>query len=383
MRVAIISGSFPPIRCGNSEGTQHLCLTLARLGLEVELVTTNTPELAVLPSRSLDFGLRPEIRRWNFRSAPKLVEIVRRLAPDVVHIEYPTVPYGWHPMINLFPLILRLLKPQYPVVTRLHEFSCAHPLRKLSVLPLVLGSHRIIVPAEIERRGVEQLLPLVKSKIIVVPVGTNIAVTDDPEFERARWRDRLGVDEKQTLLCYFGFLSKTKDIETLLRAVRLVAKSGARVKLLMIAELDKDRNLRHRVISNLIEELALSETIVWTGYTDATHLSNFLKSADVIVLPFKDGVSFRRSTFMAGIAHGLPVITTLREEHPDGLLHRENVMLVPVGDAQALVDALHDVLSSSQLRRRLSVGAKKLAERFSWENVGRAVLAVYLEVTTQ
>jgi len=383
MKVAIISGSFPPIKCGNSEGTQHLCLTLARLGLEVELVTTSTPELGVMHSTSLDFRLRPAIQRWNFRSAPNLLRIVRQIAPDVVQVEYPTVPYGWHPMINLFPSILRLLKPQYPVVTRLHEFSCAHPLRKLSVLPLVLSSHRTIVPTEIERRSVERLLPLMKSRIIVVPVGTNIALTDDPEFDRASWRDRLGVDQKETLLCYFGFLSKTKDIEMLLRAVSRVVQSGARVKLLMIADLDSDHNLHHRVINDLIEELELFETIIWTGYADATHVSNFLKSADAIVLPFKDGVSLRRTTFMTGIAHGLPVITTVRGEPPYGLLHRENVMLVPVGDAQALADVLHDVLSSSQLRQRLSVGAKKLARRFSWENIGKALLALYMEVTTQ
>jgi glycosyltransferase involved in cell wall biosynthesis len=151
----------------------------------------------------------------------------------------------------------------------------------------------------------------------------------------------------------------------------------------MIADLDSDHNLHHRVINDLIEELGLFETIIWTGYADATHVSNFLKSADAIVLPFKDGVSLRRTTFMTGIAHGLPVITTVRGEPPYGLLHRENVMLVPVGDAQALADVLHDVLSSSQLRQRLSVGAKKLARRFSWENIGKALLALYMEVTTQ
>src|SRR5690606_8870341 len=100
----------------------------------------------------------------------------------------------------------------------------------------------------------------------------------------------------------------------------------------------------------------------------------------ICVLPFRDGVSTKRGSFMAAIHHGLPVITTRGPELPEGLVHRENVFLVDYGDEKALTDAILQLLRDEILRRRLAGGAKELANQFGWDNIAEQTVRVYQRV---
>jgi glycosyltransferase involved in cell wall biosynthesis len=114
------------------------------------------------------------------------------------------------------------------------------------------------------------------------------------------------------------------------------------------------------------------------GNLQAYELSIHLRAADVLLLPFDDGLSTRRSTLMAGLAHGLPVVG-LHGDNTDRILvdHPEAMVLTPVGDraafARATVDVTHD-------RGRLCArgdAARRLYEReFDWPVAARRVLAV-------
>jgi glycosyltransferase involved in cell wall biosynthesis len=71
-------------------------------------------------------------------------------------------------------------------------------------------------------------------------------------------------------------------------------------------------------------------------------------------MTFTDGVSTRRTTLMAGLAHALPVVG-LRGVSTDGVLlkHPTALALTPVGDRQAFVKAVLDITVD---RHRLETG---------------------------
>ena len=106
-------------------------------------------------------------------------------------------------------------------------------------------------------------------------------------------------------------------------------------------------------------------------------IKKFLKD----VLPFADGLSLRRSTFMSAIAHGLPVVTTRPEQSFAGVESGENVILVPPGDAASLSYAITQFAGSPKMREDYGERARQLGERFSWEANARSTLALYHAVT--
>lgn len=70
------------------------------------------------------------------------------------------------------------------------------------------------------------------------------------------------------------------------------------------------------------------------------------------------------------LAAGLPCVSTDCPSGPaDILRHGENGLLVPVGDADALADALSRVMADAALRERLGARAREVCQRFSLAQV--------------
>ena len=102
-----------------------------------------------------------------------------------------------------------------------------------------------------------------------------------------------------------------------------------------------------------------------------------MSACDAVVLPFVDGISTRRTTAITTLQHGVPLISTLGADLDPCFVHGENVLLVPAGDQQALVDALVDLARHPELRTRLAHNARSLYESlFTWGAIARQVARV-------
>jgi glycosyltransferase involved in cell wall biosynthesis len=144
-------------------------------------------------------------------------------------------------------------------------------------------------------------------------------------------------------------------------------------------------------VEALIDELGLSEQVMWTGYTPQEEVSANLLASDICVLPYRDGASFRRGSFMAALVHGLPIVTThcarlpksgrLRKSMVSHRLPRlrdgENVLLVPPDDAAALAQAIARLADAPELRQKLGQGAKEMSKAFGWDRIAEQTLEVY------
>lgn len=382
-KVVLITGDYPPMRCGVGDYTSCLGEELSRLNAEVSIITTCDAGVIDVIKRASGnnkgLSVLPIMRQWNFREGFFLIERIKSISPDIVHIQYPTRTYGWRVMVNLLPIFLRLFYNRGSVITTLHEFSIAHILRKISVMSLIFFSRKIIVPTVTEKRVITRTFPFLGSKIKVIPVGSNIKMYFTKELSRISTRQKFGIDEDEFLLSYFGFINKSKGIELLLEAVKNILAHGYKTKLLIIGELASD-NKYHQAVKQLAEDLRITDKIIWSGFCKDEDASVYLGGSDLCVLPFTDGVSFRRGSFLAAITHCLPVVTTVGDELPDELKNRENVLLVKTGDVSGLTNAIGELLMSKELRHKLSKGAEDLASRFSWQMIALKTISVYEEL---
>ncbi len=379
---------------GVGDYTREMARAYADLGHSVIVITSRLSD----PRQAAGaWGLRPVVARWDWGSWSVILSVIREVRPGVVNIQFQAAAYAMQPAIHLLPLRLWLMRSRPRVVVTYHDlrvpylFPKAGRLRWWAVLALAHWSDAVIATnAEDEARLA--VYPFIR-RITRIPIGSNIPPLPPAGYDRMAWRARWGVAPDDVLLAYFGFLNESKGGETLIRAL---ARLGGDVKLLMVGgkvgSSDPTNAAYAERIEALITELGLAGRVLWTGYTPQAEVSANLLAADIGVFPYKDGVSLRRGSLMAALAHGLPIVSTRypsaktyipnQDEwwHPAELRDGDNILLVPPDDEAALADAIARLIASPALRERLGQGAKTLSARFGWPEIAKQTLVVYHEI---
>lgn len=398
LRVAFVTGEFPPLRGGVGDYTDRLTHHLADQGVDITVITSAAVSSAEVPSpddRSV--AVVREIGDWGWPSWRQIRTILRQRPADIVHVQYQTGAYGLHPAVNLLPLWLRFLNPKPKVITTFHDLRVPYifpkigRLRELANLALAGLSDLAIVTNEddyrvLERRG--------KSELSLIPIGSNIAVDPPRGFQPATWRNQLGVAPDQTLLAYFGFLNSSKGLDVLLDALSILrrAEGAGSYRLLMVGggvgDTDPTNKAYKEQLQQQITRLDLTDSIIWTDYANHPEISACLLSAQMGVFPFLDGASFRRGSLLAALFHGLPIISTsppngniaISEESLPRLVDGLNALLVPPGQAEPLAEAIRRLSADEDLRHRLADGAEALARGFQWEGIAKETILLYRKV---
>ena len=95
------------------------------------------------------------------------------------------------------------------------------------------------------------------------------------------------------------------------------------------------------------------------------------------MLPYRDGVSFRRGTLHACLTHGRALVTTRPAVDLPEVRDGENMLLAAPRDSQGLAGAASRIAADPALRARLEVGATALAAEFTWERIARQTAALF------
>ena len=219
--------------------------------------------------------------------------------------------------------------------------------------------------------------------LTLIPLGSNVETQPPPDFDRGAWRQRYEVSADGLLLAYFGFLHESKGGEELIEALALLQQSGLDAHLVFIGgdigHADPTNVAYARHIQNLIEAHDLTAVVHRTGYVEPTEVSANLLAADAVVMPYRDGVSFRRTTLSAALRHGCPVISTTPADRsliPE-VKSGENMLLVPPRQPQELAQAIARLAADPALRQRLVAGAKSLGGLFEWDTIARQTRQLY------
>jgi glycosyltransferase involved in cell wall biosynthesis len=249
-------------------------------------------------------------------------------------------------------------------------FPKAGRLRQGVVHQLARSAEGVIVT---NRADEEALITagLAPQALCRIPIGSNIITRTPEAAEIAAVRQKLSLQSGDCLLGYFGFLNESKGADTLLNAL---AKLDKRFHLVFIGgqtgSSDPDNNAAFLAgLERLVAGLGLQERVHWSGFLPEPAVSTYLQAADLMVMPYKDGVSLRRGTLMAALAHGRPVITTEPAIAIPELCHGENIWYVPVGNTAALTSAIIHLSQIPSLAAQLGYGAAAAAEQFAWDKI--------------
>ena len=299
--------------------------------------------------------------------------------PDIVHIQYQTAAFAMHPAINLWPGRRRSLHTTvtFHDLREPYLFPKAHPVRRWVTRALARGCDLTITTNPEDSARLRRVRP----DLLEIPIGSNIPCAPPPDLDRKAWRERYGIATDATLLCYFGFLNASKGGEVLVDILQRLAAEGTNAHLLMIGgrvgASDPTNFAYLQQVEAHIAAAGLAERVHWTDHVPAAEVSAAFLASDLCLLPYEDGASYRRGSFMAALEHGMPIVsTTPAVPYPD-LRDGENILLAPPGDVSALADAAARMLAQPDLRQRLSENARLLSRQFTWDAIAARSLAAY------
>jgi len=373
---------------GIADHTAQLARQIIELGAEVSILTSS--KAAASSDTPFSHLVRPQvypvIRQWNVGCWQHIRRWLGEQRPDVLHIQYQAAAFDLGGWINWLPWWLRRWPDRPRLVVTFHDlrvpylFPKAGPLRWRSMLALARYCDAVIVTNEEDRQTLISH-SLLAACLNLVPLGSNVEPKPPSDYDREGWRASLGIREQTLLLAYFGFLNASKGGEELVMALQDLASRGYDAHLLMIGgqvgDVDPTNRAYAERVRGLIQAHGLGERVHWTGHTSVEEVSANLLAADVVVMPYRDGVSFRRTTFIAALRHGQAVITTQPSLPLPELRDGHNVLLVPPCHVEALVAAVVHVAHDPNLRRSLAAGAQALGEHFEWGQIARKTMAVY------
>jgi glycosyltransferase involved in cell wall biosynthesis len=358
----MISGSYPKMKCGVGDYTYLLIRYLCNHGMKVKVITSKNKNVKNSES------CLPIIDSWGLKCIKK---IINRLVEDngnIIHIQYPTKGYGYNIGINLLPLYIKLFNHNnYKIILTLHEFSQTNFLRKLAIIPLILFSDKIIFTNYEEKDIVSKVFFFLnKRKFTVINIGPNI-IPKLPNQKTAK---------KTHTITYFGFIRPDKGIDVLLKAIKLTKIYKEKDFILnIIAELE-NKDKYHKRIIDLIDRLDNTKINV-TGFLSEEKVSEKLYETDLSVLPFTDGLTYRRGSFIASVAHDVPVISTYSNLTSLDLYDSLKNYLVKPYDINALAEKIDKFFYDEDYRAQLYLITSKIKGLFDWNIIAETHIELY------
>jgi Glycosyltransferase len=172
----------------------------------------------------------------------------------------------------------------------------------------------------------------------------------------------------------FGRLIPRKGFVDLIKAFHLVC-SQLPSRLVFIGEGDERQRLEE-----LVAKLHLKESVLFLGYQENPF--KFIGQSRIFVLSsHREGFA---NVIIEAMACGAPVISTRCPSGPDEIISDgENGLLVPVGDVDALAEAILKLLKDEPLRKRLAEAGRRRAEDFGVEKMVAEYERVFEEVAAR
>jgi phosphatidyl-myo-inositol alpha-mannosyltransferase len=373
MKVGIVVPYSWSVWGGVREHADHQTRALRELGVDAKLILGNDPpgrltkllhptegrhtpppEYVIPVGRSVIVPANASLP--NIVLSPSALVRVKRVLEqeqfDVVHVHEPLAP-----VLSVFTLLIA----ECPAVATSHAAGERLGWYPLGKAMWGLAAQRIdyrIAVSEAARRAAE---PYLGGPFEVIPNGIVLP-------------DRFEAGNRDGNVVFIGRNERRKGLHVLLRAWPTVAEqTDARLRVVGADPLSV-RWLARR------EGFSLERVDLLGGlYED--ELTREVQQASVLAAPALGGESFGMVLTRA-FATATPAVASDIEGYA-AVATEDSAVLVPLGESEPLARELVALLQDEPRRRRLGEGARKVAERYSWDPIARRLLDIYEELTTE
>ncbi|QCR15188.1 glycosyltransferase family 4 protein [Methanosarcina mazei] len=304
----------------------------------------------------------------TYYSIPKkIMEVVERLKPDIIHI------HGTYPPYSIIPLIAN----NYPTVVTLHGIVSVES--KFSIKSRLLLNNKIY--GILEKKAINKADRLIvvspsiyeyclkmgadPSIIDLIPNGITI---DEYEFE--------GKDLIHPSLLYIGRLVKIKGIDILIRALPIIKMSYPDIKLFIAGS-----GGQFNKINSIVKKMNLTENVVFLGNVFGLEKRHLIASTDILILPSR--YEAFGIVLLEAMAFSKPVVASNVGGIPYIISNEETGLLFEVENVTELAEKVIKLLNDEHLRLKIGKAGKEKAKLFSWDKIADQTIKTYQDSMDQ
>lgn len=374
MKILHVIPSIDKVRGGPSESILDLVDFLNKSGQETDLLTTFSNDskfvtvdysrikekVHLLPRKHCLFYEQyvPTLKSWLMNNISKY---------KVIHVHsvfnYTSFVAMTCARLNKIPYVLRTLG-------HLNEYDLQkkQALKKFW-LNFVDKNNLNLVSAfqstsNSETNEIKKLFPF--AKVEAIPHGIRLPVTS------------FKTEVTDIKLLFISRLHKKKNIPAILEAVSKASQSGISLNLKIAGEPNPGEEDYKVYLQKMVEDLNIQKRVEFCGFLSGQAKEVAFKWADVFILPSFDenfGVAV-----MEALSYAVPVIISpqvalskeVREFGGGWITDEKNPQ-----SADSILKILERIHQNKNLILEESKKARLVAEKFSWENNSRALIALY------
>ena len=219
-------------------------------------------------------------------------------------------------------------------------------------------------------RGLRKIyshLGIAGRKPVVVPNSFELEAFEG-ECDVSSLRTRLDLPLDRKIVCYCGNTYKVRGIEILVRAAAEIPE----VEFLIVGGRERANALWREMARQ-----SGAANFRMEGFVRQREVSAYLLASDILVMPYSSGVTIRDGTeageftsplkLFEYMAAGKPIVATGVPSVLEILRPGENSVITPPDDEEEFIRVLGLVLADSELRARVSEGARLDAAEYTWE----------------
>jgi glycosyltransferase involved in cell wall biosynthesis len=386
MKILQIIPSVSLIYGGPSQMILGLAPALARAGLEVTVLTTNSN--GDTGQKPLDVPLNCPIQQDGyeilyfhcapFRRYKFSLGLLNWLRNNIHEFELAHIHALFSPLSTVAATICR----QYNLPYILRPLGTLDPadLQKKKYLKCLYaailernnlaGAAAIHFTSEEEAKVSERFG--IKTKDLVIPLGVI-----PPVDGREGVREKLGIPKDKPLILFMSRIAIKKGLDLLIPALEKLLVDNYQFHFILAGSNPQD-SIYEQKIKLQIENSPLRSHTTITGFVSGDLKASLLLSADLFVLP-SYYENFGIAVAEAMVA-GLPVVISEKVYISPQVIESESGW-VGKNDVQTLVDLLKTALSDPQERQRRGMNAKKYAlEHFTWDAIAHQIIQAYQNI---
>jgi glycosyltransferase involved in cell wall biosynthesis len=362
-------GNHLPRQCGIATFTTdlHTAITQgASPAIQTMVLAMNSP------GQLLDYPdcVRFEIEEASISSYRRAAQFLNSSEAQVVSLQHEYGIFGGKAGSHILTLLREL---RVPVVTTLHTILKTPSVIQKTVLNEVISlSDRLVVMSEQGAETLQQLHHVSPDRIDVIPHGIPTAAPG------SRGKVALGLAHCPVIMT-FGLLSPDKGIEYVLEAMPEILRKEPKTMFVILGathpHVKEQQGESYRLsLMNLARSLGIERHVVFHDrFVDDRELAEFLSAADIYVTPYLNMEQSTSGTLARAVAAGRAVIST-PYWHARELLADDRGILVPVRDAQAIAQAVDELLGNPEKRSAMGTKAANHGLSMAWSTVARDYL---------
>jgi glycosyltransferase involved in cell wall biosynthesis len=374
MKLAYIA-TYPPRECGIGTFTNNLFKSMLKGHKNHH--EENEGFVIALNDNENEYKYPEEvkltIRQDHQEDYLKAVKHINLSSADVCILQHEFGIYGGQSGVYILPLLHRL---EIPLIVTLHTILKVPSYNEKAILKEICKmAQKVVVMSNKAIEFLTAIYDVPLEKIALIEHGV-----PDIHFNSDKSKKEFKLENKKVLLT-FGFIGRSKGIETVIKALPDVVKKYPELIYIVLGKTHPNV-LRHsgeeyRIsLLRLVKNLHLEKHVLFLNeFIDEKNLFKYLYACDIYITPYLNEAQITSGTLSYAVGVGAAVLST-PYWHAAELLANGRGRLFNFNNADELAKTLTELFDKPEELNELKNKAGEYGKKITWPKTGEKYISL-------